>query len=231
MKLSRNVTLIIHFILDELLPPLFRDSRWVMYLPFRILFKEKTKLFMTFKEKAPNLTQSEIAAIYRETAHLHIQRKTDLNHKCIEAIDRDVIGDTILDIACGRGWLAKRLACKYNVVAADFVVHREMVRKQGRLYLVQTGISEMPFKDKSFDTVVCVHTLEHVIDITKIMSELRRVTRRRLIIVVPKQRRYSYTFDLHLQFFPHASALNIALGKGGVCVELGGDLYYCEDFL
>jgi hypothetical protein len=30
MTISRNVALVIHFLLDEWLPPILRDSRWFM---------------------------------------------------------------------------------------------------------------------------------------------------------------------------------------------------------
>lgn len=41
------------------------------------------------------------------------------------------------------------------------------------------------------------------------LAELRRVAKRRLIIVVPKQRNYKYTFELHINFFPYLFDLKI----------------------
>ena len=35
------------------------------------------------------------------------------------------------------------------------------------------------------------------------LSELRRVARRRLILVVPQEREYRFTFNPHLHFFPY----------------------------
>ena len=58
------------------------------------------------------------------------------------------------------------------------------------------------------------------------------MTRKRLIIVVPKQRPYKYTFDLHLHFFPYASNLLMLLGPGqtaGKCQAMDGDWFYMED--
>jgi ubiquinone/menaquinone biosynthesis C-methylase UbiE len=88
----------------------------------------------------------------------------------------------------------------------------------------------LPFGDASFDTVICTHTLEHVRNIHQAVSELRRVTGRRLIIVVPKQRPYRYTFDLHLHFFPYKSNFLTLMGnQASVCQEIGGDIFYVED--
>ena len=80
--------------------------------------------------------------------------------------------------------------------------------------------------------LVSTHTLERVLNIKKAISELRRVTRKRLIIVVPKQRAYKYTFDLHVHFFPYKWSLlaymTEATGSRDIRL-LGGDWYYQED--
>lgn len=62
-------------------------------------------------------------------------------------------------------------------------------------------MTELPYGNRVFDTVVCAHTLEHMKDYKKALAELRRVCSRRLMMIVPKQREYQYTFDLHLHFF------------------------------
>jgi hypothetical protein len=50
-------------------------------------------------------------------------------------------------------------------------------------------------------------------------------------VVVPRQRRYRYTFDLHLNFFPDEASLRGVVGdaSGSRLQELGGDWYYVED--
>jgi hypothetical protein len=69
----------------------------------------------------------------------------------------------------------------------------------------------------------------------KTVSELRRVTKKRLILVVPMQRPYKYTFDLHLRFFPYLHSFLLALRgvegnkKHFVCKSVGGDIFYYED--
>jgi ubiquinone/menaquinone biosynthesis C-methylase UbiE len=89
----------------------------------------------------------------------------------------------------------------------------------------------LPFADDAFDTVVCTHMLEHVQDLPRAIAELRRVASRRLVVVVPAQRPYRYTFDLHLHFFPYPSTLLAAMGpaRRNSCRNVGGDLFYVED--
>ena len=84
----------------------------------------------------------------------------------------------------------------------------------------------LPFRDKSFDVVTCFHTLEHTRDLPRAIAELRRVARRQLIVIVPRQRRFHYTLDLHLQFFETPEALAAAMGKPGEIRQFGSDLVY-----
>ncbi|MDX1431382.1 MAG: class I SAM-dependent methyltransferase [Gammaproteobacteria bacterium] len=232
MRLPRDITLIVHFVLDELVPPWLRDRKWFMWLPFKLVFGDKAGLFFEFKERAPHMSPQQFEQTYRDTLSVHIERETDLNDACIAAIDESIVGASVLDIACGRGFLAVRLAKRYRVTAADIVVDAELARAHPQIRFRETRLEALPFADREFDTVVCTHTLEHVQDIQGAVRELRRVTARRLIVVVPKQRPYRYTFDLHLHFFPYASNLLMALeprGRTASCRALGGDWFYVED--
>lgn len=234
MKISRDITFFIHFVFDQLIPPCLRDNRWFMWLPFKILFGSKADIFFNFKKKAPTLTKTQFRNIYKETASVHIQRETDLNQECLKAIDASISGNTILDMACGRGYLAKRLAKKYTVTGADIIIPPKLSAEHPQIRFEQAQLENLPFRDNEFDTVICTHTLEHVQNIRGAICELRRVAGQRLIIVVPKQRPYQYTFDLHLHFFPYVSTLLMLMGEEGEnsvkkCVQLRGDLFYMEE--
>ncbi|MDZ7823470.1 MAG: methyltransferase domain-containing protein [Ahrensia sp.] len=64
-------------------------------------------------------------------------------------------------------------------------------------------VEKLPFKDNEFDTVVCTHVLEHVLDFRSSLQELRRIAAKRLIVVVPREREYKYSFNPHFNFFPY----------------------------
>lgn len=232
MKISRDVTLMVHFVFDQLLPPILRDSKWFMWVPFKVLFKDKAHYFFEFKDKAYRLNESEFLKIYQKTASVHLQRETNINTPCLKAIDENIIGKNVLDIACGRGFLLKRLSGKYNVTAADITIDKKLKEALPGVKFYETRLENLPFKDKEFETVICAHTLEHVQDMYSAISELRRVTAKRLIVIAPKQRPYKYTFDLHVNFFPYATdLLKLFSPEFGPrsCVEIGGDLFYMED--
>jgi SAM-dependent methyltransferase len=232
MKLKRRWTQMFGFFLDELLPPILRDQRWFMWPLQRLLFGDKTRQFMDFKDEAPHLAPKAIREIYQHTAGVHIQRETDLNPDCIVAVKQAVRGDTVLDVGCGHGYLAKRLAYHFQVTATDFMADPNTSWKDQNITFVQSDVCQLPFQENSFDTVVCTHTLEHVIDLRATMNDLRKIARERLIVVVPLQRPYKYTFDLHLHFFPypHSFLMQVGAGSGNFSTSrIGGDLFYVED--
>lgn len=231
VNIERNITVKLHFILDNLLPPLLRDSKWFMYLFFWILFKKKAKIFIEFKDKNFPLTDAEFKMLYHEIQDVLIQRTTDLNKGCFNAIIDNVLGKSVLEAGCGSGVLSGAITCRgYRVTVSDIVINKDNLRINHITSITQANVENLPFKDNSFDTVICAHTLEHVQHIHQAIRELRRVAVKRLIIVVPKQRPYKFTFDLHLHFFPYQANLLALMGKkDGVCQVIDGDLFYVED--
>lgn len=230
--LSRNVTTKIAFVLDELIPPILRDSRWFMWIPFKILFGEKSSDFFTFKERVYDMSFEEFKGTYEHLGSVHIQRETDLNDACTEEILENLGGDHVLEVGCGRAFLARRIADKARVTGCDMVISDKLRNKYPQLDLREADIENLPFADNEFETVISTHTLEHVLDIRRAISELRRVAAKRLIIVVPKQRPYKYTFDLHIHFFPYACSLLAHMTDAGSEREiklLDGDWYYQEE--
>jgi ubiquinone/menaquinone biosynthesis C-methylase UbiE len=94
---------------------------------------------------------------------------------------------------------------------------------------IKAQITSLPFADGQFDTVVCTHTLEHIRDVGKALAEVKRVCAKRLIIVVPCQREYRYTFDLHIHFFPYEYKLRQLVGGQGEIKKVNGDFLYLLD--
>ncbi len=90
-------------------------------------------------------------------------------------------GERVLDVGCGDGAIAARMAqAGAHVTAAD-VAAEALRRAAGRgagIELVQLGEGEAwPFADGSFDVVWASEVIEHVADTAGWLSELRRVLR------------------------------------------------------
>jgi ubiquinone/menaquinone biosynthesis C-methylase UbiE len=199
---------------------------------FKLFFKKSAPYFINFKDQSPHMTQEELADIYEKTAEGHIQRETDLNKESIDFILTHVTGKSVLDIASGRGYLCKQLAKKQhlNVVGIDFVLPAIDLEGFTNLSFKEGNVEQIPEEDNAFDTVICAHTIEHVLNPKQAISELRRVAGKRLIVVLPRQRPYRYTFDLHLHFFPYEFLVKRLFDNPkGQIILCGGDWVYWED--
>lgn len=183
---------------------------------------------MTFKQTVFDMTEEEFAQLYERTVAVQeLQGETDLNHACTDEILALLSGKTVLEVGCGRGYLARRLAENNTVTACDIQIPGRLTSAGSGVRYVACSVESLPFGDTSFDYVVSTHTLEHVQDLPRAMREIRRVAREGLIIVVPKQRPYKYTFSLHTQFFPYEWSLRGALGSDdSVSIRYLGDWFY-----
>ncbi len=231
MPLDRNISVKMNYFIDNFIPPFLRDSKWFMYLPLKFVFGKKSETFINFKERAYLLSDDEFVRTYEYVSDVLIQRETDLNRGCFSKILESIKGETVMEVGSGKCVLSDEIRKKgYAVTASDIILSKDVKKRFPDLTYVESNIEHMPFKDSAFDTVVCTHTLEHVRDLPAAIKELRRVCKKRLMIVVPKQRPYKYTFDLHLNFFPYPSSLlNIMANKEGSCDVIEGDLFYVED--
>ena len=105
-------------------------------------------------------------------------------------------------------------------------------RNEARIEFIESKIETLPFDDNEFDTVVCTHVLEHILDIAGAIRELRRITAKRLIIVVPREREYRYTFNPHFHFFPYAHSFlryMTPVPDAHRIINVGRDIVYLED--
>lgn len=70
------------------------------------------------------------------------------------------------------------------------------------IHFIEGNIENLPFEDNQFDVVICNHCIEHIINSTKAVNELKRIAKSKLTISTPKQVYNKYTFDLHVNFYP-----------------------------
>lgn len=231
--LSRNITGKINWILENLIPPVLRECRWLMYIIIWFAYGKYTKYILDFKDKYPDLTQEEINQYYELIADAPINKKrqTDLNAACIQYILDNVKGTKVLDAACGRGYMVEHLlAAGYETIGVDVAVSSEQEKKPE---YIKGTLQNLPFEDEAFDTVLCTHALEHIREYRQAMQELVRVTHKRLIIVLPKQREYKYTPDLHVNFCPYLYRFKEFMNEGGIkgadCFILNGDFVCVYD--
>jgi SAM-dependent methyltransferase len=229
--MNREMTNRLRFVIEDVIPPVLRDSpmfRWAAQLAWG----EHISHLARFRARAPYLTADEYADLYRK--HPRVHEGTDNSARCIEEIVQSVVGGSVCDVGCGTGALLKQMRAAQpqlsRLTGVDFVID-DASRLDGIEY-VAAKIEALPFDDGEFDTVICTHVIEHILDYRAAIAELRRIARRRLIIVVPREREYKYTFNPHFNFFPYTHSFLRAVHPVPdvhVCKDIGRDIFYRED--
>ena len=229
--MNRETTNRIRFVIEDVLPPILRDSALFKQAASLVWGKHIGKL-ATFRERAPFLTATEYEDLYRE--HPRVHAGTDNSQACIDRIVASILGDSVCDVGCGTGALLSHIKAGNpglkRLTGVDFVV--EDAASIAGVEYVAAMIESLPFADGEFDTVVCTHVIEHVLEYRQAIAELRRIARRRLIIVVPREREYRYSFNPHFNFFPYTHSFLRAVHpvpQRHVCVDIGRDIFYMED--
>jgi SAM-dependent methyltransferase len=231
--MRREQTNQIRFVMEELLPPAVRDTAFFRFAA-SLAWGGHISALAEFRKLAPFVTAEEYSALYR--THPRVHEDTDNSRACLEKIAADALGPTICDVGSGTGAVLRYIREKSSENLTSLVgvdIAPEGMVEDG-IDSVCGWIENLPFGDKCFDTVICTHVIEHILDYRRAISELRRITRRRLIIVVPREREGIYTFNPHLNFFPYSHSFlraMIPVPTSHVCRDIGRDIYYSEDHI
>ncbi|HKH27683.1 MAG TPA: class I SAM-dependent methyltransferase [Sphingomicrobium sp.] len=232
--MRRETTNVIRAVLEEALPPIVRDSKPMRWL-FRRHWGDLVDDIERFRERIPFVTDREYREIYERMPR--IQNETDNSEACLERIAGAIHGETVLDVGCGTGFLLdylKRARPDLALTGVDFIIEEGTRTRHPDIRFEQANIEKLPFADRSFDTVICTHVLEHILEFRQALSELRRVARRRLIIVVPQEREYRFTFNPHLHFFPYSHSFLryvTPVPQDHELESVGRDIFYAESRL
>lgn len=230
--LNKNVTAKINWCLENVMPPFMHEWKGLMYLIIYFAYGKNAKLVMEFRDKYPFMTQDEISHYYKIIVDAPINRKrqVDLTSCGMKYVLKNIKGHSVLDAACGRGFLAKQILSmgkgKIDVAGLDIVIPKE-VRKIQNIDFYEGLLQALPFKDDSFDTVVCTHALEHIPEYRQAINELIRVAVKRVIIVIPCQREYRYSADLHVNFVPYLYRFKVFVGIPEAKYEKIGKEFIC----
>lgn len=230
MRLSRRASLRLNDALDRSIPPALRDTRLFAWAA-RSTYGPLTVDIVDLKDRAFYLSRVDYARFHQDLDQKIDQGATDLTDESLAGVLDAVVGDRVLDVACGSGHLSRLLAEDRHVVGRDVAVSARLRPSGSEVRWCDANAEELPFRAGAFDTVVSTHTLEHVQHLGEAIEELRRVAARRLVLVVPRQRPYRVTFNPHILFFPYRFSLLAWTGtdRPHTCGLVGGDWLYVEE--
>ncbi|MBI2578010.1 MAG: class I SAM-dependent methyltransferase [Candidatus Wildermuthbacteria bacterium] len=149
----------------------------------------------------------------------------DLQDCRIEAMQRfigNMEGKFVLDVGCAKGRITKILAAQGAIATGIdpskrlLALAREQVQNAN---FVAGSVANLPFPDNTFDTVICIETLEHIPDTKKAIAEMVRVAKPHAqILIVDKN-----IFSLHEKLFIPSVAIKW-------WAELNGKWFYPRSF-
>jgi ubiquinone/menaquinone biosynthesis C-methylase UbiE len=91
----------------------------------------------------------------------------------------------LLDVGCGNGFFSYYFDQACEVVGVDF--SEKMLAKNPISRKLLMDASHLSFQDFAFDLVFCHALLHHVEDIDAVLTEMRRVSRKYVVILEPNR--------------------------------------------
>lgn len=136
----------------------------------------------------------------RKGATAHDERR--VREYIISKISKNI--NSILDVGCGNGWVAKEFLSKgKQVCSLDISVTNPAIAKKlyqnEKHFGVAADSFHLPFKNNSFDCVIASEIIEHVIEPKDFIKELFSVVKSggSLIITTPYKEKIIYYLCIH----------------------------------
>src|SRR3972149_5236107 len=109
-------------------------------------------------------------------------------------------GKKFLEVGCGLGYFSEKAASLGAIVTGIDIGGKLVEKSKQRIpsgkFLVASA-SKLPFKDESFDIVLCTEVIEHVDDQSQAIEEMFRVIKEGGILVITSPNRFfKPLFDL-----------------------------------
>jgi len=141
---------------------------------------------------------------YDVPANYYFNRKRE---KLIKSFIRKVISlnsINFLDVGCGDGYYLKFIEQNYkHVFSIGVDISSSQLKHAKRKIKVKSNLivasaTNLPFKDSSFEVVLCSEVVEHIPDVTSTLKELARVCKSKLIISTPTLTAPFIRFELNI---------------------------------
>lgn len=105
---------------------------------------------------------------------------------------RNIEGKNILDVGCGWGQPMKIMQLNkhgFHVIGVDIFRPYLIEAKRNKTHneYVLCDVRKLPFKQKSFDTVLCMEVIEHLEkeEAIRLIEDMEKIARKKIIITTP----------------------------------------------
>ncbi len=149
--------------------------------------KEIKKTKSSYKELSDEIWKKRFNSPFLIRKHLHRTQYYTIINNLEKMLPKP---RSVLDYGCGQGVLSVLLAKKkYDVTGLDIsepnieFARNEAKKENLKINLISGDGENLPFDDNSFDIVVASHVLEHLPDMNKGISEIKRVSKKAVIAV------------------------------------------------
>ncbi|MBF0117391.1 MAG: class I SAM-dependent methyltransferase [Desulfobacterales bacterium] len=111
----------------------------------------------------------------------------------------------ILDVGCGEGITLEKLNIRLHhkqCIGIDGMMENILICKRHSLPVVGADLLSLPFNSNSIDSVLFIEVIEHLYEVEKAISEIKRVLKKhgKLIILFPNDRNFKLARILTLKF-------------------------------
>ena len=134
---------------------------------------------------------------------------------------------SVLDVGCGDGYLCSQIKKRINAVSGiDLSKTRidSAITKYPGIEFVQGSVYDLPYEENSRDLVTAVETIEHLENPVAAIKEMRRVSKKYVLITVPYKKRIrevlcpycfkKHKLDGHLHSFDEKELVRLCSENG-----------------
>lgn len=143
----------------------------------------------------------EAKEFYDKTAHIYDKRHKSPTTEVMRRYERKILkfaNGFILDLGCGTGYYLKKFS---RIVGVDISKGMLNQAKKTKKPVVFGRAENLPFKDRTFDTVLCIFSVLNLADREKTVQEIYRVLKPKGMVLVSVASVYDRGYGFLEKFF------------------------------